>query len=149
MIEIGMKSSNDMTPIAADTKRVQLPTVIFSLLVTLIGFCLYAAWTVSGFRSQMTTDMGWVKSSLSTLVTRFNELDVMQSQMKAMDKDGTQAFKELALKAQSLAQKVDAYEKYGSPANVKSMENFEGRLSRLENEFSTYKATDNGKGSKQ
>jgi hypothetical protein len=99
-------------------------------------------WKASEFRSEVRTDLSWMKTSLATLVTRFNELDVVQTQIKTIDTGGSFALKELNAKVQELLQKVNAYEKYGSPANVHTMESFEGRLSKVEKDLELHKVSD-------
>jgi len=108
------------------------------LVVVIGGF----VWWAASFRTQMVTDMSWVKTSLATLVTRFNELDVMQNQLKTMDKDGTTALREATAKIQELGQKVTAYEKYGSPADVLRFDAVVARLTTMERELGEHRVKD-------
>lgn len=127
------------------------PTVIGPNSAMKIGFVVVLGgfvWWAASFRTQMVTDMAWVKTSLATLVTRFNELDIVQAQIKMMDKDGTVALKDSLLKVQELAQKVAAYEKYGSPADVVRFDALVQRLSILEREFEAHRIRDDDRFSK-
>jgi hypothetical protein len=121
------------------------PTVIGPNSAMKIGFVVVLGgfvWWAASFRTQMVTDMAWVKTSLATLVTRFNELDIVQAQIKMMDKDGTVALKDSLLKVQELAQKVAAYEKYGSPADVARFDAIVQRLTLMERDMERHRVLD-------
>lgn len=67
-------------------------------------------WKASEFRSEVRTDMAWVKTSLATIVTRFNELDMIKTRVDLMDATGTSEMKEIKKRVEHLERELEAHE---------------------------------------
>lgn len=67
-------------------------------------------WKASEFRSEVRTDMAWVKTSLATIVTRFTELDMIKTRVDLMDATGTSEMKEIKKRVEHLERELEAHE---------------------------------------
>lgn len=68
-------------------------------------------WKASEFRSEVRTDMAWVKTSLATIVTRFTELDMIKTRVDLMDATGTSEMKEVKKRIEEEQKRIDRLER--------------------------------------
>jgi hypothetical protein len=118
-----------------------ISTIQIGLAITIFGSAAWLIWGAAEFRSQMLADMGWMKTSLVSLTTRFSEMDVLKNRIDTMNKIGTDSLKDTEQLVLSLKQKVEAYQSYGSPVDVKYFQDINARIDKVEKDFEVHKAT--------
>jgi hypothetical protein len=86
---------------------IQLGFVI-AIVITCLS-CVGGACTLAWWASTLTADMAWVKTSLATIVTRFNDLDGLKSRVQMIETYGSPKLGELDKRVEKIEKDLELH----------------------------------------
>lgn len=141
MTENDMVKEENMV-VGPQTKvRVSVIVIIATVAVSLIGSLTVLAWNASAYAARLTTDMSWVKTSLATIVTRFDQVDSLKAHVDQIDSFGSQAARHNADVMKELDARVSKLEEYGSPRLRTLLEQLQKEVVEIRNKQEMHEAT--------
>lgn len=86
-----------------------IPIALVATMVTTLGTAFYLVWAAAEFRTQVVTDMSWVKTSLATIVTRFNELDTLKARVDILNETGSKQMRETVSRLDRIEKSLEVH----------------------------------------
>lgn len=99
---------------------------------------------IAQFKATMVNDMSWMKTSLATLVTRFDSLETVKQQVDRLERYGSTSAQDNAKRMDQFDSKIKMIEEFGSPWCRKQNDELKAEIAVLKRELETHELKNGG-----
>lgn len=136
-----MKHDEEEVTLGTHSKvRLGVLVLVITAAFSLVGSLTILAWKASSFASGMQTDMSWVKTSLATIVARFDSFEQLKQQVDRMERFGSSTAQDNGRKMDGLENRVKNIEEFGCQKTRSSLDELRKELEAMRREIELHEA---------